>query len=91
VDDVLFSQMKSKENSGKYFGIRGIYANDLTPQYFLLEWNYVDSTDNHQGVMLWQGTISREAGVDVINGTRKQIKLDGAIVGAMTFKATRTS
>jgi hypothetical protein len=78
-------------NSGKYFGIRGLYATDLTPKYFLLEWNYVDSSDTSQGVMIWQGTIGSEAGVDVINGTRKQMKLDGTIVGTATFKATRTS
>jgi hypothetical protein len=72
------------------FPIRGAYAESLTPKYFMLEWYYVNS-DGSQGVMLWQGTISNEAGVDVINGTRQQIKLDGTIVKTATFKATRTS
>jgi hypothetical protein len=87
----FFGAGTNPNNADKYFAIRGVCATDLSPQYFLLEWNYVNSGDYSQGMMIFQGTISRENGVDVINGTRQDIKLDGTIVGTATFKATRIS
>jgi hypothetical protein len=87
----FFGAGTNPDNIDKYFAIRGVSATDLTPQYFLLEWNYTEKLDNSQGVMLFQGTFSREAGVDVINGTRRKIKLDGTILSTETFKATRIS
>jgi hypothetical protein len=87
----FFGTGTNPDDTVGYFAVRGVSAIDLTPKYFLLEWNYRNATDNSQGVTVYQGTISREAGVDVINGTRHKIKLDGTILETATFKATRIS
>jgi hypothetical protein len=82
------------DNTSSGFVIRGVSATDLSPQYFLLEWNYEYLTSDNiktQGVMLYQGTIGTEGGVGIINGTRQQIRLDGTIINTATFKATRIS
>jgi hypothetical protein len=76
-------------NDTRGFKLRGVRASDLTPPYFLAEWNYVDSSDGSQGIFLYQGTMSKENNKDVINGTRVQAKLDGTIIGKTSFKATR--
>jgi hypothetical protein len=78
------------DNVDKFFGLRGVVASDLTPQYFLCEWNYT-STDGTQGVMIYQGVPSTSGGTSTITGKRVQMKSDGTIVGTTTFTATRIS
>jgi hypothetical protein len=75
------------EDSG--YKVRGVCAADLSPKYFILEWNY--SGDTGQGVMLYQGIMGTEGGAEVINGTYQQIDINGSIVKTASFKATRTS
>jgi hypothetical protein len=80
----------NSNNSDSAFKVRGVCATDLSPKYFLLEWNYeIDATS--RGVMLYQGTMSTEGQVEVINGTWQQIDVSGTIVKSAAFKATRTS
>jgi hypothetical protein len=76
------------DNLDKFYGLRGVVASDLTPKYFLCEWNYV-STDGTQGVMVYQGVPS--ASGTTITGTRWQLRSDGNIVATTTFTATRIS
>jgi hypothetical protein len=73
------------------FGVRGVLASDLTPQYFLAEWNYQSSGDGTQGVMVYQGVPSTSGSTSVITGTRWQMRSDGTIVATTPFTATRIS
>ncbi len=77
------------DNQTNAYVIRGVLASDLSPAYFLLEWNYSDSSDGSQGVMIYQGTPANEGGVNVINGTRISMKKDGTILDTKTFRATQ--
>jgi hypothetical protein len=65
-------------------------ATDLSPQYFLAEWNWRNSSDSSEGVTIFQGVPSKEGSTDVVNGKRWMYKSDGTILnGPYTFKATR--
>jgi hypothetical protein len=77
------------DNTSSGYRIRGVLAKDLTTPYFLAEWNYTDSSDGSEGVMIYQGTPGKEGGQDVINGTRVKLRSDGINVYQTTFKATR--
>jgi hypothetical protein len=79
------------DNTTSAYRIRGVSVPDNSPTYFLLEWWWTSSTDNSQGAFLYQGTITSEGGVDVINGTRQEIKQDGTVLSSRVFKATRIS
>jgi hypothetical protein len=86
----FYGACTNPDNPNAQVTISGISTGDLFPNYFRVEWTWMDS-NNNPGMMLYQGTISREGGVQVIYGTRKEIRLDGTIIGSRTFKAIRTS
>jgi hypothetical protein len=77
------------ENATYSYDIKGICS--PYDNYFQLTWWYTDSLDNSQGVMIYQGTYSKEGGIDVINGTRQKMRSDGTVLNSVAFKATRTS
>jgi hypothetical protein len=77
------------DNTTHAYVTRGVFADDLTPAHFVLEWNYTDSSDSSQGIMIYQGTPAIEGGLNVINGIRIKMKKDGTILDTKTFKATR--
>jgi hypothetical protein len=86
----FFGAGTNPENPNNQFSITGLSTRDISPNYFRLIWTWSDS-NNNLGVFLYQGTISREGGVQVINGTRREINRDGLVISSRTFKATRTS
>jgi len=78
------------DNVDNYVKLRGVMATDLSPQYFLAEWNWRNSSDSSEGVTIFQGVPSKEGSTDVVNGKRWMYKSDGTILnGPYTFKATR--
>jgi hypothetical protein len=69
--------------------LRGVLALDLSPQYFLAEWNWINNTTGVQGSMIYQGTIN-PAGT-TISGTRIELKSDGTVLSTHPFTANRIS
>jgi hypothetical protein len=69
--------------------LRGVYAWDLNPQYFLAEWNWINSTLGTQGSMIYQGTVSSSG--NTITGIRIELKSDGTILSSHPFTASRAS
>jgi hypothetical protein len=88
IDGYTFTGYASNSDTAR-FRLRGVLASDLSPQYFLAEWNWRNTTDGTEGVMIYQGNPN-PAGT-IITGTRTEIKSDGTLLSTHSFTANRIS
>jgi hypothetical protein len=88
VDGYTFVGFGANADNSRY-RLRGVLAWDLSPQFFLGEWNWINTSTHLEGVMIYQGT--QNASGTVITGKRIELDSAGNILSTHDFTANRLS
>jgi hypothetical protein len=88
IDGYTFVGFGTNADNPRY-RLRGVLAWDLSPQYFLGEYNWQNLTTKAEGVMIYEGT--QNASQTVITGKRIELDSAGNILSTHDFTANRLS